>query len=106
TAAGRLAITAGCRRGVPPARPSGLGAAVAGTVGPVALAVGGVGVRALAVAAVPGRAWQGPGAGAVGLGAAGLLRRHAVRRLGGVTGDVLGALCESTMTVTYLAISI
>jgi adenosylcobinamide-GDP ribazoletransferase len=105
TAAGRLAITAGCRRGVPSARPDGLGATVAGTVGPWALIIGAIGVAALAVAAVPWRPWQGPVAVATGLIAAGLLRRHAVRRLGGVSGDVLGALCETAVTVAYLVMS-
>ncbi|MFI7032290.1 adenosylcobinamide-GDP ribazoletransferase [Microbispora rosea] len=39
---------------------------------------------------------------AAGLGAAALLRRRAVRRLGGITGDVLGALVETATTVTLL----
>ncbi|WP_245658135.1 adenosylcobinamide-GDP ribazoletransferase [Microtetraspora malaysiensis] len=37
-----------------------------------------------------------------GLGAAALLRRRAVRRLGGITGDVLGALVECATTTTLL----
>ena len=41
-----------------------------------------------------------------GLAAAGLLTRHAVRRLGGVTGDVLGACVETAATVTLLALSL
>ena len=37
---------------------------------------------------------------AAGLGVAAGVQRHAVRRLGGITGDVLGALTEIAMTVT------
>jgi adenosylcobinamide-GDP ribazoletransferase len=38
-----------------------------------------------------------------GLGVAALLLRHARRRLGGITGDVLGALVE-TATATTLVV--
>jgi adenosylcobinamide-GDP ribazoletransferase len=39
---------------------------------------------------------------AVALGVAWVVRRHAVRRLGGITGDVLGALCEMAMVASLL----
>jgi adenosylcobinamide-GDP ribazoletransferase len=90
TVAARLAITIACRRGVRSARPSGLGALVAGTVHPVAAA-------ALALAAVGAAAALGTiyaVAVAVGLGCSVLLTMLAVRRLGGITGDVLGAVAE------------
>jgi adenosylcobinamide-GDP ribazoletransferase len=106
TAAGRLAAAVSCRRGVPAARDSGLGALVAGVLGWPALAAGALALAALALAAVPGRPWQGPAAlGAALLGGA-VLERHAVRRLGGITGDVLGALVEITVSVSYLALSL
>jgi adenosylcobinamide-GDP ribazoletransferase len=106
TTVGRVGICATCRRGVPAARPDGLGALVADTVRwPVPL-VWTLAVAALALAAVPARAWQGPFAVLVALGAAGLLVRHAVRRLGGVTGDVLGAVCEVGVTLSYFVLSI
>ncbi|MEU4677967.1 adenosylcobinamide-GDP ribazoletransferase [Micromonospora sp. NPDC023737] len=104
TAAGRLGVTLACRRGVPAARPDGLGALVAGTVGPPALALGVVAVALVALAAVPGRPWQGPLAVGVALAVAVALLAHVVRRLGGVTGDVLGATVELVTTLVYLGL--
>jgi adenosylcobinamide-GDP ribazoletransferase len=104
TATGRLAVTWACRRGVPAARPDGLGALVAGTVRSPTLTVATAAVAVLALAAVPGRPWQGPAAVAVALGASLALSRHAVRRLGGVTGDVLGAGVEVATTLAYLGL--
>ncbi|PWR07514.1 adenosylcobinamide-GDP ribazoletransferase [Micromonospora sicca] len=104
TAAGRLGVAVACRRGVPAARPEGLGALVAGTVGPVALGVGTVAVALLAVPAAPDRPWQGPLAVLAALAVAVGLLRHAVRRLGGVTGDVLGATVEIVTTLVYLGL--
>ncbi|MFI9528760.1 adenosylcobinamide-GDP ribazoletransferase [Micromonospora rosaria] len=103
-AAGRLGVTVACRRGVPAARPQGLGALVAGTIGPLALAAGAVAVAVVAVAAVPDRPWQGPLAVAVALAVVVALLRHVVRRLGGITGDVLGAIVEITTTLVYLGL--
>ncbi|MEV4765392.1 adenosylcobinamide-GDP ribazoletransferase [Micromonospora chokoriensis] len=104
TAAGRFGVTVACRRAVPAARPDGLGALVAGSVGPVALAVGAVAVALLAVPAVPGRPWQGPLAVVAALAVAALLLTHVVRRLGGITGDVLGATVEVVTTLVYLGL--
>jgi adenosylcobinamide-GDP ribazoletransferase len=97
--AGRLAITWACRRGVPAARAEGLGALVAGTVPPVvaaALTAAFLGVAALGGWVLAGAtgAWVLPLAVAAGLAAAFALSWHARRRLGGITGDVLGGLCE------------
>lgn len=103
---GRVAITLACRRGVPAARPEGLGALVAGTV-PTPMAL--LWVVALAAAAVPtvaDRPGQGPLAVLLGLVAAHGLLAHARRRLGGITGDVLGALSETTVTVILVVTSL
>ncbi|MFI6757919.1 adenosylcobinamide-GDP ribazoletransferase [Micromonospora sp. NPDC050417] len=104
TAAGRLAVGWACRRGVPAARPQGLGALVAGTLGPVPLALATVAVAGVAVAAVPGRPWQGPLVVGVALAAGSVLLRHTVRRFGGITGDVLGAQVEVVTTLVYLGL--
>jgi adenosylcobinamide-GDP ribazoletransferase len=100
--AGRLALTWACRRGVPAARGTGLGAMVAGTV-PLAVPI------VLTVAAL-GAAYPfgltilvGVAAGlAVSLAVSAL----AVRRLGGITGDVLGALVELTTAACLLVTAI
>ena len=107
---GRLALTWACRRGVPAARPDGLGALVAGTVRPAIPIVTTLATVAAAVAAVVISAtmigeplgWTLPLAVVAGLGAAFVVQRHAMRRLGGITGDVLGALVEVTATVTLV----
>jgi adenosylcobinamide-GDP ribazoletransferase len=103
---GRLAVTWACHRRVPAARPDGLGALVAGTVGWPVLVACSLVVLIAGLAAVPGRPWQGPLAVLVGLAAALGLVWHAVRRLGGITGDVLGACVEVSTTVALLVISL
>jgi adenosylcobinamide-GDP ribazoletransferase len=101
-AVGRLAITTACRHGVPSARPDGLGAWVAGTVPAWAAAL-----VVLAVAAVGYglRGWYGLAAVPVALGCAELMLRHIRRRLGGVTGDVLGALTETATTAALVVLA-
>ncbi|WP_229073848.1 adenosylcobinamide-GDP ribazoletransferase [Actinoplanes sp. DH11] len=104
-AAGRLAITIACRRGVPAARPEGLGAMVASSVPtPVVLAAAAA-VAGLAAAATPGRPWQGPAAVLLAGAVVVLLVHHCVRRFGGTTGDVLGASVEVATTVTLIALT-
>jgi adenosylcobinamide-GDP ribazoletransferase len=105
-AAGRLAVPLACRRGVPAARPEGLGALVASTVPVPVVALAAAAVAAGAVWAVPGRPWQGPAAVAGALLVVLLLLRHAVRRFGGITGDVLGAAVEVTTTVTLIGLTL
>ncbi|GAB2860489.1 adenosylcobinamide-GDP ribazoletransferase [Actinocorallia aurea] len=110
--AGRAAIVRACAPGVPAARPDGLGSMVAGTVarGPATLLTGAV----LAVSGLAAFAWTGSPREALpyalaplaGLLAAGLFRRHLVRRFGGISGDVLGALCELTVTTTLIVLTL
>ncbi len=105
-ACGRTAVTWACREGVPAATASGLGALVAGTVrAPVPL-VAGLATVAVSIAAVPDRLWQGPVAVAVGIGATVVLVRHVTRRLGGITGDVLGACVEIATALTLIIVSL
>lgn len=96
--AARLAMTAACRRGVPAARDSGLGALVAGSVHPAVLA--GLVLAALAAAAAFG--WIFAVAIAAGLAVSAAVTVLAVHRLGGITGDVLGAIAEVTTAVCLL----
>lgn len=105
--ASRSALAVACARGVPAARPDGLGATVAGSVHPINASLawlvtgalvwavvvpagaspGGLLAPALATAAVAGCLWV------------------AVRRVGGVTGDVLGACVEVALTVLLLCVA-
>jgi adenosylcobinamide-GDP ribazoletransferase len=96
--AARLAITLACRRGVPAARPGGLGALVAGSV---RLLPAGVLVLA-ALAAAGAVRWIFAVAIAAGLAVSVAATMLAVRRLGGITGDVLGALAEITATTCLI----
>lgn len=108
---GRLAVTWACRVAVPAARPDGLGALVAGTVGRGAALAATVAVAAGAAATglltggLRGAAFALLGVSA-GLGVAAALLRHAAHRLGGITGDVLGALVETSVTVALIVLAL
>ncbi len=122
----RLTLPFLCRSGAPAARVDGLGSTVAGSVGRGTL-VASVGLAALAVVVawavvslVAPTAFGGLGLDgdelslfpdpllhllgivAVTAAATGLLARRCRRRLGGVTGDVLGAGVEVALTVALL----
>jgi adenosylcobinamide-GDP ribazoletransferase len=111
--AARLGMARTGLPGTPIAAGSSLGAAVAGTVSRRWLA--GAALLTLAVAATAGLL-VGPGgpeqalglvaAVLAGLGAAEALHARARTRLGGVNGDVMGAMGEVTATVTLLTAAV
>jgi adenosylcobinamide-GDP ribazoletransferase len=105
---GRLTLAPACRPAVPAARPTGLGALVAGRVPGLAAAVV-TGLTLAASAAAGLLAGVGPWrpllATALGLLAGEALLRHCRRRFGGVTGDVLGALVETATTVALVVLA-
>jgi adenosylcobinamide-GDP ribazoletransferase len=97
----RHAVAWACRSGVPAAQPSGLGAMVAGSVPPLLLAVATLACTTVAavVGVSVGAAWWHLLVGALAAVLAGLaVVARCRRRLGGVTGDVLGAVVEVALT--------
>jgi adenosylcobinamide-GDP ribazoletransferase len=106
---GRCALLVACRAGVPAARPEGLGAAVAGSVGMAQAVVGAVltvVVLASALLLDDALRWSAL------LASVGVCLLWAVaataylrRRLGGMTGDTLGALVETTTAVALVVLS-
>jgi adenosylcobinamide-GDP ribazoletransferase len=112
---GRVAVTAACT-GTPAAAPDGMGALVAGTARRwvaaawvVLLTLAAGASLSLDPDATHDHVWRaviGVSAVAAGLLAARALRAHAVRRVGGLTGDVLGALSEVATTVALLVLAL
>jgi adenosylcobinamide-GDP ribazoletransferase len=113
--AGRVAVATACAR-EPAATPEGMGALVAGTarrgvtrawvlvlplLAAAVLALDPDATRSPAVRAVLGAA-----AAVAALGLARLVRHHAVRRVGGLTGDVLGALSEVATTAALVVLGL
>jgi adenosylcobinamide-GDP ribazoletransferase len=108
-ATGRVAAVHAAVRGVRPARASGFGSIVADHV-PIPAAVGwtagvlGLGAAVAVGLSIPVGWILVPQI--IALAAAHLLRLHVVRRLGGVTGDVFGALIESATAVTLIGVAL
>lgn len=108
----RLTLTVTARSGVPAARPDGLGAAVAGSVRPLPLLTVTAGIAVLlavmtvldddlTVRFVP----HTLAAALLAVGVSQVLVAGAVRRLGGVTGDVMGAAVEVSFCVFVLVMA-
>ncbi|HEX4018374.1 MAG TPA: adenosylcobinamide-GDP ribazoletransferase [Frankiaceae bacterium] len=112
--AGRLAVVHACRTGIPAARTDGLGISVIGSVSAARSAI--VTALVFVVAAVAGKLDIDGGRLRESVHAtfavfcavivAALLRRLAVRRLGGMTGDVFGALIEVAVVVDLFVMAI
>lgn len=110
---GRLAVTWAATRLVPAARDEGLGAAVAGSV-PVRAAVAltvavmllAVGLGAIDDDATVRLCVTLAASVLVGLGVAALVLRRAVRDLGGVTGDVMGAVVELATAASLVVVAV
>lgn len=107
----RVSLTLLCAHGVRAARPGGLGAAVAGSVPVVVALVTWAAVSAvfLVVASLlgtttPGASYAVRLAPLVLVVVVGFWGRLAARRLGGITGDVLGATVECSLTVLLLCL--
>jgi adenosylcobinamide-GDP ribazoletransferase len=116
-ATGRLAVVWATVKGIPAATDSGLGASVAGTV-PRAAAVGvtlAIITIVLAIAVLvtmvngDALAWRLIAGSVVallaGLAAAQWIVRRSIRRLGGITGDVLGAAAEIAMMAALIVMA-
>jgi adenosylcobinamide-GDP ribazoletransferase len=107
---GRCVLSACCARGVPSARPEGLGATVAGSVPVPAAALVfllAAGIGTVSCVLSPGLPWwRGLLAAAVAYACAGLLAWRCARRLGGVTGDVLGACVETAATAALVTLCV
>jgi adenosylcobinamide-GDP ribazoletransferase len=99
----RVAVVGSCRVGITAANESGFGSLVAGTQRLGVVAAWSVVALAAGAMATPDRWWLGVVAVAAALAFAAVFTRHCVRRFGGLVGDVLGAVIEST-TVLILVV--
>jgi adenosylcobinamide-GDP ribazoletransferase len=111
--AGRAAVTHACVRGVPAARPDGLGARWAEAwrpAGPWLLTFALAVVMAAAAWADDDRGWRLSAHAAAAVLVAGVagwaVARRSVARFGGVSGDVLGAVVEVATAVAMLGFAL
>ncbi|MBC7304887.1 MAG: adenosylcobinamide-GDP ribazoletransferase [Nocardia sp.] len=105
-AAGRVAVVLACRTGIPAAPDAGFGALVAGTQPRTAVMIWSALAAIAAAVAVPDNLWLGPIAVLGALALAVVVTRHCVRRFEGLSGDVLGAVVEITVSVAAVGFSL
>jgi adenosylcobinamide-GDP ribazoletransferase len=108
---GRAAVVLATGPGSPAARPDGFGALVAGaTTARARVTTAALVLVATAVTAAAAWGWYPAARGIIavlaGLCAGDLLRRLARRRLGGMTGDVFGAVVEVSSAVALVAVAL
>ncbi|KQY60467.1 cobalamin synthase [Aeromicrobium sp. Root495] len=106
--ASRSVLAVACTSGIPSARPGGLGDTVVGSVpvaGALLAALVGVGLLSASGALLGLEWWRGAAAAAAAAVVVGALVRRCASRLGGITGDVLGASVELTLAVTLIALT-
>jgi adenosylcobinamide-GDP ribazoletransferase len=104
-ATGRVAFVICCRHGVPAARPAGLGALVAGSQPLATPILWLLGLLLLSPLADIHHPYKGPVAIALATGLVIVLSLHTTKRLGGVTGDVLGAASELATTAVLVVLN-
>ena len=97
--AGRVAAVLACRRGLPAAPASVLGAGVVGSQ-PAPVAAAWIIALLAASSVAGGRPWHGPVAVLVALTLSTLLVRHCVRRFGGVNGGITCVFKRSPSSVS------
>ncbi|MEU0563040.1 adenosylcobinamide-GDP ribazoletransferase [Dactylosporangium sp. NPDC006015] len=109
TAAGRLGATIACRAGLPAARPEGLGALVAATLPRPLIAALTLLLAAAAAALATTTGFtdpvRAPLAVLLAAATAWSLTHHTRRRLGGITGDVIGAAVELATLTAWLVLA-
>ncbi|WP_280396603.1 adenosylcobinamide-GDP ribazoletransferase [Nocardia carnea] len=105
-ALGRVAVVAACRRGIEPAPDTRFGALVAGTQSRATVTVWGALAASAAIFVVPGLAWSGPLVAVLALLIAVRLADHGVQRIGGLSGDLLGAAVELTTALSALGFAV
>ncbi len=106
--ASRASLAVCCCRGVPSARPTGLGSVFAGCVPKplvAAIVVAATGVVTAAAVHAGLEVWRGPSAVIGGLIPVLLLLSRTRKRFGGVTGDVMGACVEVAFATTVVLLA-
>ncbi|GAB88224.1 adenosylcobinamide-GDP ribazoletransferase [Gordonia rhizosphera] len=104
-ALGRVCAVLAARAGLSPAHPNGFGALVAGTQRASAVVWSALGFAAAALVGPDAvRALQAVAVTAVVFGFTWVFTRHCAKRMGGVSGDVLGAVIELATAITVVGL--
>ncbi|MFD0362570.1 adenosylcobinamide-GDP ribazoletransferase [Nocardia sp. GCM10030253] len=102
---GRVAVVLACRQGIDAAPDTGFGALVAGTQSSLTVIVWATASVAAGLSVVPEYPWLGPLVVLLALTTSAVLVGHCVHRFGGLSGDILGATLEISVTLTAAALA-